>query len=51
MHLLTQEIVIGRTLDHESVCKLHFVYEDDTIVFLVMESIEGATLVEMLASD
>jgi serine/threonine protein kinase len=48
---LTQEIDIGRSVKHENVCGLFSIYEEDELVHLVMEYVEGETLLAVLLAS
>jgi serine/threonine protein kinase len=45
---LEREIVLGRRVTHENVCRLYDLFRDDTLVFIAMEFVEGETLDERL---
>jgi serine/threonine protein kinase len=49
--LLIQEIEIGRTVTHHNLCALHYLYEDDKCIYLVMENVLGVTLLDMLSKN
>lgn len=46
---LENEIKLLRLLDHENIAKLYGVYEEDKILYLVLENVEGTSLEQYIS--
>jgi hypothetical protein len=48
---LISEIEILRVLEIDTVCRLYRVYEDELTVFLVIDYVQGETILEMVIRE
>mmetsp|Transcript_39420 Transcript_39420/g.125307 ORF Transcript_39420/g.125307 Transcript_39420/m.125307 type:complete len:378 (-) Transcript_39420:129-1262(-) len=50
-HELKQEALLMRRVEHDNICRLYEMLEDDLIVYFVLELLSGGTLFDRLESD
>jgi serine/threonine protein kinase len=51
LECVKEEIEIMRSLNHPNLVKLYEVYEEESAIYIVMEYIEGRTLLELVCND